>query len=345
LAWLGVNHFTSYLIVMTIFLPAALVGLLSVVAYFAQYILPCRVFHVPTGEGIILITGCSSGIGRDAAIALAKQYPSFTIYGTVRKDKDAKELQDLNIKNLKPLMMDVTKPDQIAEAVKTIQATKIPLIGLVNNAGISTRGPLEAVPLKDVRSVYEVNVFGVHMVTQAFLPLLRASQGRIVNIGSVAGLIASPGSSIYSGTKFALEGISDALRRELLPFNISVSIVEPAFVKTKIMYKELGQVVEDVEVLGPPEMQELYADYYSLVYKRREKNFKHASTTDVTSSAIIHALTNPYPHARYVVANVNGVPAWLLRNVMWALSDPVKDILVTGQDKALKVMNPNAKRR
>lgn len=112
-------------------------------------------------------------------------------------------------------------------AVKTLSQSKLPLIALVNNAGISTRSPLEATPIDDVKKIYNTNVFGVHMVTQAFLPMLRASKGRIVNIGSVAGLVATAGSSVYSGSKFALEAITDALRRELSDHQISVSIVEP----------------------------------------------------------------------------------------------------------------------
>lgn len=108
-----------------------------------------------------------------------------------------------------------------------VTASGEPLVALVNNAGISMRGPLEASTLDDVRWIYEVNVFGLHATTQAFLPLLRQSQGRIVNIGSLAGLVSVAGSSVYSGTKAAVEAITDALRRELHSFGISVSLVEP----------------------------------------------------------------------------------------------------------------------
>jgi NAD(P)-dependent dehydrogenase (short-subunit alcohol dehydrogenase family) len=118
-------------------------------------------------------------------------------------------------------------PTHIQEAYKAIASAKEPLVALVNNAGISTRSPLEATPMKLVRMVYEVNVFGLTHVTQTFLPLLRANQGRIINIGSVAGLLASDSSSTYSGTKFAVEAITDSLRRELASFGISVSLVEP----------------------------------------------------------------------------------------------------------------------
>lgn len=119
------------------------------------------------------------------------------------------------------------------EAVKTVAASNLPLVALVNNAGISTRSPLEGTPMKVVRGVFEVNLFGLIMTTQAFLPLLRKNQGRIVNVGSVAGLIAADGSSIYSGTKFAVEALSDSLRREMSPFGVSVSVVEPVRIRRR----------------------------------------------------------------------------------------------------------------
>lgn len=162
---------------------------------------------------MLQVTGASSGIGRDAALALDTL--GFTVYAGVRKDADAVELRSKR-PSLRPIMLDVAVDEQCAAAAVSIKSDlardELPFVGLVNNAGISRRLPVELEDMAAVRKMFDVNVFGLMKITQEFIPLLRASSGRIVNIGSVAGLLPHKGSAAYSGSKAVLEVMSDVLR-------------------------------------------------------------------------------------------------------------------------------------
>ena len=158
------------------------------------------------------------------------------MWAAVRRAEDGEELARLTSARLRVLMLDVTDPDSIAEAGRRVSEVEgeTGLWGLINNAGISVAGPLELLPLSEVRTQFEVNVIGALAVTQTFLPLLRLRRGRLVNISSIAGLTATPFLGPYSSSKFALEAMSDALRLELAPWGISVSPVEPGAVQSQI---------------------------------------------------------------------------------------------------------------
>ena len=160
----------------------------------------------------VLVTGASSGIGRAVAGELVRR--GFTVFGTIRRRDDAPALAALGAT---PVTLDVTDAATIAAARAQLERALAgqPLVGLVNNAGIPAAGPLELLPLDELRRVFEVNVVGVVAVTQAFLPLLKVARGRIVNISSLAGRAALPFLGPYAASKFALEAISDSLRREL----------------------------------------------------------------------------------------------------------------------------------
>src|SRR5947209_16873980 len=135
--------------------------------------------------------------------------------------------------------MDVTDTASITRVRGEVERAlgTTPLIALVNNAGIPAAGPLELLPLDELRRVLEVNLIGVVAVTQAFLPLLKRARGRIVNISSVSGRVAMPFMGPYAASKFALEAVSDSLRRELLPFGVDVIVVEPGSVQSRIWDK------------------------------------------------------------------------------------------------------------
>ena len=190
----------------------------------------------------VLITGASSGIGRAAAHWLASH--EWLVFACVRSDEDAAALNEVEPK-IKPLIMDVTKPEQIEHAVHRVEQelNGDTLTGLVNNAGIAQMGPLALQPLDEFKAHFEVNVFGALSVTQAFLPLLgmdetrKGRPGRVVNITSVGGKLAAPFLGAYSSTKHAVEGLTDSLRRELLPFGIDVIAIGPGSVKTPIWDK------------------------------------------------------------------------------------------------------------
>jgi len=187
----------------------------------------------------IVVTGASTGIG--AAIARELAGRGFRVFGTVRRPSDAAALTQAGVT---PVMMDVTDSPAIARARAEVERelAGAPLAGLVNNAGIPAAGPLELLPLDELRRALEVNLVGAVAVTQAFLPLLKAAGaqgrgGRIVNISSVAGRRALPFMGPYAASKFGLEAISDSLRRELLPFGVDVIVVEPGSIQSRIWDK------------------------------------------------------------------------------------------------------------
>lgn len=198
----------------------------------------------------VLVTGASTGIGFAAAQAfIAKGYH---VYGSVRKQADADKLQQELGKQFSPLLFDVTDGPAITAAAKKVEAEigKEGLACLVNNAGVAVSGPMQLVPIDEMRFQFEVNLFGLLAVTQAFLPLLGAKEnpghapGRIIMISSVGGKIAAPFLGPYVASKHALEGLSHSLRRELQIYGIDVIIVGPGAVKTPIWDKpsanELG---------------------------------------------------------------------------------------------------------
>lgn len=191
----------------------------------------------------ILITGVSSGLGYGALKEFVAR--GYTVFGSVRKKEDADRLQSEFGEKFIPLLFDVTDHAAIENSVETVRQklNGQGLGGLINNSGISVSGPLQYLSVDDIRKNFEVNVFGLIKVTQAFLPLLGAqanhpsAPGRILNMSSVAGKMAPPYMTPYVGSKHALEGISNSLRRELMRYGIEVVIIGPGAVQTPIWDK------------------------------------------------------------------------------------------------------------
>ena len=185
-------------------------------------------------KGGVVVTGASTGIG--AAIAQELAGRGFGVFGTVRRPEDGAGLDGAGVN---PVRMDVTDGESIMRARALVEQALAgaPLVALVNNAGVPAAGPLELVHLDEFRRALEVNLIGVVAVTQAFLPLLKRARGRIVNISSVSGRVAMPFMGPYAASKFALEAVSDSLRRELLPFGVDVIVVEPGSVQSRIWDK------------------------------------------------------------------------------------------------------------
>lgn len=203
----------------------------------------------------VLISGASSGIGRACAVSLCKK--GFRVFAGVRKESDGNILQKSASGKIVPLVFDVCDPISIKKAKDTVSnETGDQLFALINNAGVGLGGAVEALPVDEIRKLFEVNVIGVFAVTIAFIPLLReGTGGRIINMGSMSGILSLPGLSAYAASKHALEAITDSLRLELNPFNISVSIIEPGKVETPIWDKGLNSFNEamnksDSEVSG-----------------------------------------------------------------------------------------------
>ena len=251
----------------------------------------------------VLVTGASSGIGQASALRLAAS--GWRVFGGVRSEEDAERLREHGVE---PLQLDVTDSATIAAAAGVVGGE---LYGLVDNAGIAIAAPLELVPLDELRRQLEVNVVGQVAVLQAFLPLLRRSQGRVVLVGSVGGRSALPFLGPYAASKHALEAIADSLRVELAPWWISVSIVEPASVKTAIWTKGAAQA--DLMRAGiSHDRNELYAariERFRAVALKRGPGID----ADVVARAVERALTASRPKARYLVGRDAHIRAWIER--------------------------------
>jgi len=177
----------------------------------------------------VLITGCSSGIGRATAEAFLDE--DWTVYATSR---DTDDIADLAEQGCETASLDVTVDADIERVLDRIDGDTGRVDCLVNNAGYGQYGPLEDIPVTRLRSQFDVNVYGPHRLTRAVLPMMRAQEeGTIVNVSSVVGRVAIPGSGAYSASKFALEAMSDALRAEVERFGVDVVLVEPGLVDTE----------------------------------------------------------------------------------------------------------------
>jgi hypothetical protein len=251
-------------------------------------------------NGGVVVTGASTGIGAAIARRLARE--GLQVFGTVRRDKDREAVRLLGAT---PVLLDVTQASTIAAARDEVAGRlgSAPLLAVVNNAGVAAAGPLEHVALADLRYVLEVNVVGVVAVTQAFLPDLRRSGGgRVVNIGSVSGTIAPPFGGPYAASKFALEAITDSLRRELLPFGILVVLIQPGSIVTPIWDKLEGMGLERFR--NTP-----YAPVLPRVLERSLQSGRRGLPPERVADAVLRALTAPRPPTRMLVVR----RPWLTR--------------------------------
>ncbi|AFY33623.1 SDR family NAD(P)-dependent oxidoreductase [Calothrix sp. PCC 7507] len=271
----------------------------------------------------VVITGASTGIGEACALLLDKL--GFSVFAGVRKDVDAEALKQKASPRLRPIFLDVTDPQSIISAVETVNNAvgDRGIFGLVNNAGIAVPGPLELLPIAEFRHQIEVNVIGQLAVTQAFLGLLRQGQGRIVNMGSISGRSAAPFLGAYNASKFALEGLTDAMRMELRPWGISVSIIEPSAIATPIWEKSLGQADIGQENLSQSNL-DLYGNTMKAVRKSMGIIASKGIPADTVAQSVVHALTAKHPKTRYLVGQDAKIGAFLKR----FLPDKVYDRLI-----------------
>ena len=178
----------------------------------------------------VIVTGCSSGIGRATAEQLAAA--GYSVYATARRPES---IADLEAAGCRTLALDVTDEASMRAAIETVEAAEGAIGALVNNAGIQEIGAIETLPMDRVRGLFETNVFGPARLIQLALPgMRRAGAGRIVTVGSMNGEFTWPGTGYYCATKHALEAVSDALRHEVRPFGIDVVLLQPGFVKTPL---------------------------------------------------------------------------------------------------------------
>lgn len=261
-----------------------------------------------------VVTGVSTGIGR--AIAAALIGAEWRVFGSVRKDKDASEAKAALGDNFTPLMVDVTDAAAIRRAADDVGAALQgrTLDALVNNAGIAVAAPLAYLDLEEVRRQFDVNVYGPIRVTQAFLPLLGADRsrkgapGRIVNISSVAGKIASPFMAPYAMSKHALEAMSESLRRELAVHGIDVVIVGPGAVRTPIWDK-----AEELDVARYRNTE--YYDDLARMKDLMRAIGEQGLEADKVGALVLKVLTSPAPKTRYAILK-NKFALWTLPNLL-----------------------------
>lgn len=256
----------------------------------------------PSNRGAVLITGASTGIGRACAEHLHGL--GFTVLAGVRTASAADSLRTVSgagDERMRPLMLDVTDRDSIVSAMQAAEeAARAGLKGLVNNAGIAIGGPVELVPIEEWRRQLEVNLIGQVAVIQAALPALRRARGRIVNVTSIGGLLATPLLGPYGASKFGLEAVTDVLRLELRRFGIQVAAVEPGAVATPIWQKSLMEADEAVARM-PTEGMRLYENEIQALRKAAEQQERAGVPPLHVARAVEHALTARRPRTRYVV--------------------------------------------
>ena len=253
----------------------------------------------------ILVTGASSGIGHYLTKYLAER--GHSVYATARKAADLAALAE--IESVTPLALDVRNPAQIQAAYELIAGRGLGLYGLVNNAGIGALGPLHTWNEAEMLEIFDVNVFGPHRMSNAFVRLLIESQGRIVNIGSQGGLITSKYYGPYTMTKHALEAYTEALHLELEPYGVMVSIVQPGGIISEIGANSAAGTFARFERAAPPfaeEAQQVLASFQEEPEEisddapESETNRK-PSSPEIVSEAVYQALFSPKPKRHYLV--------------------------------------------
>jgi NAD(P)-dependent dehydrogenase (short-subunit alcohol dehydrogenase family) len=261
-------------------------------------------------RGSVVITGSSTGIGMACAFHLDRL--GFRVFAGIRNEQDGTSLMQRSAGRIVPLLLEVTDRASVSAAADRVARTvgNAGLSGLVNNAGIVVGGPLEFLPVSEIRKQFEVNVLGQITVTQAFLPLLRQARGRIVNMSSIAGRAAFPFIGPYSASKYALEAITDALRVELLPWGISVSVIEPGDVATPIWEKSLAAAQKTAQGYSSL-ARDLYGPALDAVTKAAEKAAAAGFHPDLVARAVEHALIAGKPKTRYLVGRGVGFRAFL----------------------------------
>jgi NAD(P)-dependent dehydrogenase (short-subunit alcohol dehydrogenase family) len=265
----------------------------------------------------VLITGCSSGIGRTTADRLARK--GWTVYASAR---NVEEIEPLGERGCRLLQLDVTDEDSMRHAVEEVERAEGAVGVLINNAGYSQSGAVEAVPMHRVRRQFETNVFGLVRMCQLVLPgMRRQGFGRIVNLSSMGGRLTFPGGGFYHASKYAVEAISDALRFEVRGFGVEVVVIEPGLIRTGFAQTAVDSMGED----GGP-----YAGFAAGVARATRDNYERGPLArlgggpEAVAGTIERAISSSRPRTRYTVTP----SAKLLISARWLLPDRVWDGLL-----------------
>lgn len=255
-----------------------------------------------SSRGAVFITGASGGIGFATSRVLTER--GFQVFGSHLPAEDTGPLRGIGVT---PVALDVTNVASVeaARGQVTQALGAVPLVGLVNNAGIADGGPIELADLDSVRRMLDVNVFGVFAVTKAFLPSIRAAKGRVVNVSSVSGQLATPFLASYCACKFAVEAFSDSLRREMMPFGVEVIVIRPAVTSTPIWDRATDLNLEQFRGTG-------YEAVAAKIQKRMLKAKRKGLNPALVADAIARALTEEKPPTRIAVLKKGKLRKYLL---------------------------------
>jgi len=258
-----------------------------------MYVAPGNV-HADEGDGqkAILITGASTGIGRNMAETLAAA--GHFVYAGARKQADLDALSA--IENIQGIRLDVTVQEEIDAAVETIRNEGRGLYGLVNNAGVSVSGPLIEIDEDDMQFQMDVNLFGPYRVTKAFAPLIIESKGRITTTGSISGILSGVLYGPYSMSKHAMEAFTDSLAVEMAKFDVQVSVIEPSNYNSAIVGTKLRRMAER----GHSAEGSLFVDEIEALLERPADRSIYKEPDEV-SAALMHAMFDANPKRRYMV--------------------------------------------
>ena len=277
---------------------------------------PASANNLQTNQKAVLITGATTGIGRSTAEHLAAN--GYFVYAGARKDADMQALN--NIDNIMAVRLDVTQQDQVDAAVKLIEDQGRGLWGLVNNAGVAVFAPLSNAKQSDLEFIFDVNVFGVFRVTQAFVPMIIESKGRIVNVSSISGISSAPTAGMYSGSKHALEAMTDSLAMELRDLGVHVSAVNPGSIASDAgSAKDCTRVLDDTEA-DWGHLEDFRQWRIDRCKKRLEPGYTSAAADPIVVALTIEqALFEDQPRGRYLIASQREsgeTIAWGIREVL-----------------------------
>jgi NAD(P)-dependent dehydrogenase (short-subunit alcohol dehydrogenase family) len=285
--------------------------------------------HNQHDQKVALVTGASRGIGFATVTEfLAK---GFFVWAAYRRENEALvELQKVYPKTLQLVQLDLANSASISQAVATLKSA--PVLGefiLINNAGVSGGGPFEMLTEEHWQELFNINLFGLINITRSLLSLIRKTKGRIINIGSISGHVASPFMSSYTGTKFALRGVTDSLRRELAHFDVKVVLIEPGPIKTDIWNTSLERTHKDLNAAPNSELSQVYGSAIKAFERALNKTAQQACEVHHVVRKIYLAATLPSPKALYFAGKRSGLKI-LLATLM---PTKVMDRLLGGQTR------------
>ncbi|MGA9490233.1 MAG: SDR family NAD(P)-dependent oxidoreductase [Mycobacterium sp.] len=272
---------------------------------------------------LVVVTGASTGIGSATAKELAHR--GFHVLAGVRREVDADALRGLGIPGIEPCILDITVDSDIAAIADRVarDPRRRPLRALVNNAGIAINAPVETLPVAQWRRQFDVNLFGHIAITQALLPALLTSSGTVVNVSSVGGKVVMPTYGAYAGSKFALEAVSDALRREVSGLGVKVVVVEPGAVKTEIAERGIATSEGLMADMTAAQLARYGEVLYTVIAQARSFNETGVSA-EAAAAVIAKAVTASHPRTRYTI----GRDAAILVRVSRLVSDRALDRIV-----------------